>query len=81
MRYAVEYMLAWQQYLNTNTVQKHTYACMTCPRSLLHISPAVPEEALGHGERTVLAVTGMLVPEGTTSVVSVEGEVIICTRN
>ena len=40
-------------------------------RLLLHISPAVPEEALGLGGRAVLVVAGMMVPEGTTSVASV----------
>ena len=50
------------------------HVCM-CTRT--HIrrvsSPAVSEEALGLGARAVLAVVAkMMVPEGTTSVVSVE---------
>ena len=44
---------------------------MFCLRPLLHISPAVSEVALGCGQRDALAVVGMMVPEGTTSVVSV----------
>ena len=35
-------------------------------------SPAVSEEALGLGGRAVLAVVEIIVPEGTTSVVSVD---------
>ena len=40
-------------------------------RLLLHSSPAVSEVALGLGGRAVFAVVGKIVPDGTTSVVSV----------
>ena len=43
----------------------------------IHISPAVSEVALGLGGRAVLTVTGVMVPEGTASVVSVG----TCTQN
>ena len=47
--------------------------CMCTPTHIYRVSSlAVSEEALGLGARAVLvAVAGMMVPEGTTSVVSV----------
>ena len=48
--------------------------CACVCANTIHVrvsSPAVSEEAVGLGERAVLAVAGKIVPEGATSVVSV----------